>query len=209
MDIIQILGYGASFIIFISLTMKSIIKLRVLNAIGCLLFVIFAFKTGSWPVVVMNIGIVFIDMYYFYKMMQIKDNFEILEVEKDNEIVRYFLDKNKQELTALFGNEVFNKSEKIAFYFRNNDIAGLLAYTVKDTQTGKTAGLFIDFVVAKYRDLAVGKHFFIDDLSFWKQQGVTTFAVERPGENHMRYLERLGFTCNDNSGIWAKSLNNQ
>lgn len=122
--------------------------------------------------------------------------------------VRYFFEKNKQELTGLFGNEVFNKSEKIALYFRNNDIAGLVVYTVKDAQAGKTADLLIDFVVAKYRDLAVGKHFFIDDLSFWKRQGVNTFAVEHPAAAHIRYLERLGFTCSDNSGTWAKSLNN-
>ena len=63
--------------------------------------------------------------------------------------VRYFFEKNKQELTGLFGNEVFNKSEKIALYFRNNDIAGLVAYTVKDAQTGKTADFLIVLLVEK------------------------------------------------------------
>ena len=135
------------------------------------------------------------------KIVNFSDGVKIL-------FVRYFFEKNKQELTGLFGNEAFNKSEKIALYFRNNDIAGLVAYTVKDAQAGKAADLLIDFVVAKYRDLAVGKHFFIDDLSFWKRQGVNAFAVEHPAEAHIRYLERLGFTCSDNSGTWAKSLNN-
>ena len=90
MNIVQLLGYSASFIIFISLTMKSIVKLRILNAMGCLLFVIFALKTHSLPAVVMNIGIVLIDIYYFFKIVRVKDNFEILEVIKENEIVRYF-----------------------------------------------------------------------------------------------------------------------
>ena len=207
MDITQLLGYSASFIIFISLMMKSIIKLRILNALGCLLFVVFAFKTNSWPAVVMNIGIVFIDMYYFYKMMQIKDNFEILEVGKDNEVVRYFFEKNKQELATLFGSNALNKSEKIALYFRNNDIAGVVAYTVKDVPAGKIATLLIDFVVIKYRDLAVGKHFFIDDLSFWKRQGITTFTIEQPANAHIHYLKQLGFTCNNDTGIWTKVLN--
>ena len=95
MNIVQLLGYSASFIIFISLTMKSIVKLRILNAMGCLLFVIFALKTHSLPAVVMNIGIVLIDIYYFFKIVRVKDNFEILEVIKENEIVRYFFEKNK------------------------------------------------------------------------------------------------------------------
>ena len=206
MDITQILGYAASFLIFISLTMKSIIKLRVFNAVGCLLFVVFAVKTHSWPAVAMNIGIVFIDIYYFYKMIKIQDNFEILEVSKENEIVQYFFEKNKQELTALFGTGAFMKSEKIALYFRNNDIAGLVAYTVQDAQTEKIANLFIDFVVPKYRDLAVGKHFFIEDVGFWTRQGITSFATAQPSVSHIHYLERLGFTCENTSHIWTKSL---
>lgn len=206
MDITQLLGYVASFIIFISLTMKSIIKLRILNAVGCLLFVVFALKTASWPAVVMNIGIVFIDIYYFWKMVKIKDNFEVLEVRKDNEIVQHFFEKNKQELAALFGNEAFTASDKVALFFRNNDIAGVVAYTVKDAPAGKTADLLIDFVVAKYRDLAVGKHFFIEDVSFWKQQGITSLAAAQPSQSHAHYLERLGFTCSGNSSVWTKSL---
>lgn len=206
MDITQLLGYTASFVIFISLMMKSIAKLRILNAIGCLLFVIFAVKTNSWPAVVMNIGIVIIDIYYFYKMMQLKDSFDILEVKKDNEIIRYFFAKHQQELTALFGNEAFNKAEKAALCFRNNDIAGLIAYTVIDTNTGKTAHLLIDFVVPTARNLTVGKRFFVEDLSFWKQQGVTTLMAEHPTKQHTPYLQQLGFTSADGSNIWTKPV---
>ncbi|MGP1532285.1 MAG: hypothetical protein ACTTI5_08920, partial [Treponema sp.] len=90
MDFIQVLGYAASFIIFVSLTMKSIVKLRILNALGCLVFVIFALKTNSIPAVVMNIGIVFIDMYYLYGIVRTKDTFEMVAVQKDKDIVRYF-----------------------------------------------------------------------------------------------------------------------
>ena len=206
MDITQLLGYAASFIIFIALVMKSIVKLRILTAIGCLLFVIFAFKTDSWPAVVMNIGIVFIDIYYLYKMMQVKDSFEMLAVNKDNEIIKFFFEKHKQELTALFGNEAFTKAEKTAICFRNNDIAGLIAYTVTAADAGKTANLLIDFVVPNARDLAVGKHLFIEDQSFWKQQGVTTVTVEKPSAAHIRYLEQLGFTRAGGSDVWSKPV---
>ena len=59
MDVyINLLGYTGSFIILISLTMKSIVKLRWINAAGSLLFVIFAFLTKSTPTIVMNIGII-------------------------------------------------------------------------------------------------------------------------------------------------------
>ena len=205
MDFIQLLGYAASFIIFISLTMKSIVKLRIVNAIGCVVFVLFALKTNSLPAVAMNVGIVFIDIYYLVRILRVKDSFEIVDVQKDNEIVQYFYEKNKEELHALFGSAALKKSANVAFYFRNSDIAGLVAYTLTDGTAGKTACIFIDFVVPKYRDLAIGKHFFLDDPGYWQKLGCTALIVEQPAPEHMSYLKRLGFM--QQAGSWKKALN--
>ncbi|MGP1455691.1 MAG: hypothetical protein ACTTJ7_08045 [Treponema sp.] len=205
MDFIQLLGYAASFIIFISLTMKSIVKLRIVNAIGCVVFVLFALKTNSLPVVAMNIGIVFIDIYYLVRILRVKDSFEIVDVKKDNEIVQYFYEKNKEELQTLFGGDALKKSAHVAFYFRNSDVAGLVSYVLTDGAAGKTACILIDFVVPKYRDLAVGKHFLHDDTSYWHNLGCTALVVEQPAPEHVPYLKRLGFV--QQVGSWEKALN--
>ena len=60
---IDALGYLASFIILISLTMKSVVKLRWINAAGSLLFVVFAALTRSVPTIVMNAGIMAKDLF--------------------------------------------------------------------------------------------------------------------------------------------------
>ncbi len=100
---IDLLGYTASFIVLVSLLMKSLVRLRWINAFGSLLFVIFAVSSGSIPTAVMNIGIVFIDLYYLYRLSNTKDSFEILPVTRDNEVVRYFYGKNRQEIESMFG----------------------------------------------------------------------------------------------------------
>lgn len=38
MSMVEILGYAASIMVAVSLTMKDIVRLRVLNFIGCALF---------------------------------------------------------------------------------------------------------------------------------------------------------------------------
>ena len=212
MNAIQILGYAASLIVFISLMMKSLAKLRVLNAAGSLLFVVFALATDSLPTAFLNMGIVVIDVFYFIRMTRVKDNFEIMTVQKDNEIVRRFYRTNKKELDALFGEASFVKSEKIALFFRNDDIAGLLAYSsVVLPQTDSSAPesaaeILIDFVVPKYRDFAVGRHFFVKDVSFWKEQGYTCLLSNVPDKRHIPYLERLGFERQNDFTVWKKSL---
>jgi len=212
MNAIQILGYAASLIVFISLMMKSLAKLRVLNAAGSLLFVVFALATDSLPTAFLNLGIVVIDVFYFIRMTRVKDNFEIMTVQKDNEIVRRFYRTNKKELDALFGEASFVKSEKIALFFRNDDIAGLLAYSSvvlpqSDSSVPESAAeILIDFVVPKYRDFAVGRHFFVKDVSFWKEQGYTCLLSNVPDKRHIPYLERLGFERQNDFTVWKKSL---
>lgn len=206
MSFIEILGYIASVIVFISLTMKSLVKLRLINAAGSLLFVIFALTTSSFPTAVLNIGIVIIDIYYFLKMIKVQDNFEIMYIEKDNPLVNRFYNKNRKELEALFGGTAFEQSEKAAFFFRNDDIAGLLAYSSAEFGNQKAAEIFIDFVVPKYRDLAVGRQFFVKDLSFWKNQGYERLITRVPDKIHVPYIRRLGFVHEHNSGIWTKRI---
>ncbi len=69
---IEWIGYLSSVFIVISLLMSDVVKLRILNSIGCLLFVIYGVITGAWPVAVSNGLIVIINLYYLIKMYQVK-----------------------------------------------------------------------------------------------------------------------------------------
>lgn len=64
-DWIEWFGYLASLVVLISLTMTSIIKLRVINFIGCLLFAAFAYLIDSLPTMLMNLGIAGINVYFY------------------------------------------------------------------------------------------------------------------------------------------------
>ena len=65
---IEYLGYLASVFIVISLMMTSIVQLRVLNSIGCILFVIYGVTVNAYPVAISNFLIVLINMYNLYKL---------------------------------------------------------------------------------------------------------------------------------------------
>lgn len=70
--LIEWVGYAASVMIAISLIMTSIVKLRVINTIGCILFVIYGFSVGAYPVAIVNAFIIFVNLYYIYKIYQEK-----------------------------------------------------------------------------------------------------------------------------------------
>lgn len=65
---IEWVGYSASALIVISLIMTSVVKLRVLNTAGCVLFVVYGFIIGAYPIAISNLMIVLINLYHLYKL---------------------------------------------------------------------------------------------------------------------------------------------
>ncbi|WP_295893968.1 YgjV family protein [uncultured Vibrio sp.] len=70
MSTVEILGYAASIMVAISLTMKDIVRLRVLNFVGCGLFTAYGLMIDSWPVVLTNGFIACVNVYFLFKMQQ-------------------------------------------------------------------------------------------------------------------------------------------
>lgn len=65
---VEWIGYAASAVIAISLLMTSLVKLRIINSVGCLLFVIYGLILHAYPVAVANLVVVFINLYHLYKL---------------------------------------------------------------------------------------------------------------------------------------------
>lgn len=63
----EIIGYVASFMVLISFTMKDIFKLRIINAIGAFLFIFYGMALDSIPIIITNISIVGVHIYYLIK----------------------------------------------------------------------------------------------------------------------------------------------
>ena len=65
---IEYVGYAASILIGISMFMKDIVKLRFIILLGSLLFTFYGFTIKAYPVAIVNLVIVFTNIYYIYKM---------------------------------------------------------------------------------------------------------------------------------------------
>ncbi|HRN42875.1 MAG: uroporphyrinogen decarboxylase [Flavobacteriales bacterium] len=64
----EIIGYIASAIVLISFLMKNIVKLRIINSIGCLIFIVYGILLNfSIPIILTNSVIVGINIYFLIK----------------------------------------------------------------------------------------------------------------------------------------------
>ncbi len=68
----EIIGYVASLAVLLSFLMKNIRTLRIVNTIGCLIFVAYGVLLGfSIPIIATNVAIVMINLYYLIKMKKV------------------------------------------------------------------------------------------------------------------------------------------
>lgn len=63
-NLVECLGYLASVLVAISFLMKSINKLRFVNTLGAICFVVYAVAINAIPVALINLFIVCINVYY-------------------------------------------------------------------------------------------------------------------------------------------------
>ncbi|MFN5183257.1 MAG: uroporphyrinogen decarboxylase [Bacteroidota bacterium] len=71
-NLTDLTGYLASAGVLISFLMKNVRSLRVVNTIGCSMFVFYGFLLQySWPIIVTNIAIVIINLFFLAKNNQV------------------------------------------------------------------------------------------------------------------------------------------
>ncbi|MEC3874095.1 uroporphyrinogen decarboxylase [Chryseobacterium salviniae] len=64
-EIAAYIGYSASLFIVLSFILKDVRKIRIVNMIGCICFVVYGIFNGMlWPVIIPNGIICFIQIYY-------------------------------------------------------------------------------------------------------------------------------------------------
>lgn len=66
-NLTDLVGYAAMFTVLLSFMMKNFRKLRMVNSLGAILFVIYGFMLQiSWPIVITNLAIVGVNGYYLF-----------------------------------------------------------------------------------------------------------------------------------------------
>lgn len=67
-NIVEIMGYMASVLVAVSLMMKNIIPLRMVNFAGCFLFTLYGIAISAWPVAAMNGFGCLVNVYHLIKL---------------------------------------------------------------------------------------------------------------------------------------------
>ncbi|MFA7075626.1 MAG: GNAT family N-acetyltransferase [Candidatus Izemoplasmatales bacterium] len=199
---LEYIGYLASVIVLISLLMSSVKKLRWINLFGSLTFVIYGFLIKAYPIAILNIGTVAINIYYIIKMTNTKTYFKILEIDKNSKYLEYYLSLNKEDLTHYFDvNEIDVDNADLSFYILRDIVpAGVFSGKRFDEHT---MIIQLDYVSPPYRDFSLGKYLYTQQKSVFLEKGFSKLITYTSNNVHINYLQKMGFSRNeslDNDG---------
>jgi uncharacterized protein with PQ loop repeat len=78
-ETLDLVGYTASVVVLLAFFMKNINTLRIVNSVGCVLFIIYGllFDLPNLPIIITNIGILLVNGYYLFlkkEMPKVKED---------------------------------------------------------------------------------------------------------------------------------------
>jgi len=190
-DSVELIGYLGSILVAISLMMRSLLRLRIINLFGALFFTIYGVLLGAYPVAFLNGLIVCIDLYYLFQMWRQKDFFTFLEVSPNSEYLRAFVEFHKDDIAEIIPSYTYKAAEDLLCFFilRNMMPAGLFIVKIR----GEEADVQLDYVIPNYRDFQVARFIFEENAAFFIQRGIRRFVSEGGSAIHRRYLEKMEF----------------
>lgn len=192
MSNVEIIGYVASCLLLLAMMMTSVIKLRILNTIGCILYIVYGLKIGSYPVALMNCAIACVNIVHITKGLFSKHTFRLLSIKNDDSLVEPFLEHYKADIDKNFPEFTFSGHPYACSFMivRNMSVAGI--FLANDMGNG-TLLVELDYVIPMYRDSKVGNFLFNVNRGVFKEHGFKKIVAISGSKYHARYLQHVGF----------------
>jgi GNAT superfamily N-acetyltransferase len=200
----EIIGYVASVLVAISLMMSSILRLRIINLLGSVIFAIYGVLIGAIPVAAVNTFIAGVNVFYLYRIFGTKEYFRVLEAGPGSEYLDYFLSFNREDIARHIPefDARIAAGDLVFFVLRGTVPAGLVVG--RPDEEGSLC-IRLDYVQPGYRDFKVGEFLYRERAAFFRERGIERLVMRASTPEHTRYVERMGF-IRDADGVYVREL---
>ena len=189
--IFELIGYLGSLLVIVSMLMTSVVKLRIINTIGSVIFGVYALLIHSYPTAVLQLFLIIINVINLYKLFSVKKEFNVVKLCGNDLFAKHFLEQNAQDIKNYFPD--FSEPDQTDSIYLVNSHSTCAGILVAKTETVNPQTLFVklDYTTPAYRDTSVAKFLF----TYLEAQGLQTFKVAATNlvPAHEKYLKKMGF----------------
>ncbi|GGK78315.1 YgjV family protein [Ornithinimicrobium pekingense] len=192
MNWIEVLGWTGSAVLVLSLLQTRLLRLRVINLVGCLVLLVYNTIVEVWPMVGLNVVLALINVVYLWRMLRTRHDersYTVLEVPADDAYLAYVLDRHREDIARINPGFTFAPADVDAAYLVLHGDATVGVVLARDAG-GSTAEVLLDWVTPAYRDFSPGE-FVFRDSGLFSGRGVR--RVLTPAGMQNPYYGRIGF----------------
>lgn len=199
--ILELIGYLGSLLVIVSMLMTSVVKLRVINTIGSVIFCGYALAIHSYPTAAMQLCLIVINIVNLYKLNNTKKEYSAIALSSEDCFLAHFLNAYSDDIKKYFPDFTDTTAEdKIILITCEEAPAGL--FIAKDEGNGLYYAK-LDYTTPAYRDCSAGKYLY----NHLKQIGIKKIIAETKIPSHERYLKKMGFKVKRITGDKKDSQN--
>jgi len=190
---IEVIGLIGSGFVGLSLTMKNILKLRIINMIGAIIFVLYGFLLSAYSVLIVNTFIIFVNLYFLYILIKKKDTFSVLNIESPHSaFFQKFVTFYFKDIKKFFPNLDFNSLEdvNILMILRNMIPVGIF---ISKPANHEEMEVLMDYVIPDYRDFKNAHFIYLEESRKQKINGFHQFVTRSMNKEHIKYLKKMDY----------------
>ena len=198
--ILELIGYTGSLLVIVSMLMTSVVKLRIINTVGSVIFCGYAIAIHSYPTAAMQVCLIIINMINLYKLNNTKKEYAAVSTGAGDGFLAHFLSANSTDIKNFFPE--FSEpadGDKIFLITCGQVPAGVF---IAKNDGDNTFTVKLDYTTPAYRDCSAGKFMF----SHLKENGIKKILAETKISAHEKYLNKMGFSQNGDSQKFVKEL---
>jgi hypothetical protein len=203
-----LVGYLASALVVISLTMTSVVRLRLVSLLGSITFTIYGLMIASAPIVVTNAAIMVINVWFLRKEFAsgTSAGFDLgaSHIRPDSPFLRDFVDFHLDDIHRFQPDFVLSGGDDVESWLLTRD--GLPAGLLIGRRSGSTLTIDLDYVLGPYRDSRLGHWLFGRGADVFRRDGIDTVRSHGSSDTHRKYLRRVGFHQADDRDILDLTL---
>jgi hypothetical protein len=201
-----LVGYAASALVVLSLTMTSVVRLRIISLLGSITFVIYGALIESAPIIVTNASIVGINLWFLRKEFAPGSprgvDLGASRIRPDSPFLRDFVAFHLADIHRFQPDFSLPTGDDVESWLLLRD--GLPAGLLIGRRDGSTLTIDLDYVLGPFRDSRLGRWLFGRGADVFRRDGIDVLRSRGSTDVHRKYLERMGFHPTGDGDLYAR-----
>ena len=192
---VELVGYLASALVVLSLTMTSVVRLRMVSLAGSTTFFVYGTLIESAPIMITNGSIALINVLFLRKEFASGGphgrGLGVSHIRPDSPFLADFVAFHLIDIHRFQPDFHLPTGDDVVTLLLNRE--GLPAGLLIGRRHGSTLTIDLDYVLSPYRDSRLGRWLYGPGADVFRADGIDQLRSTGTTDTHRKYLERVGF----------------